>query len=270
MPKNKNLNKDSVLSYWVTVLLIFAVFLIGSLYGMFYQSQTSSEYINNYFDILYETEIYPQGEQEIDNFISSLPSNDSERERLEHIALWVSSNFTNPYWETSFRGNPDFDYSQFGPCMENYLYDPSGRLRVFQGGPHTNNPQWIAYYRTGACGELAALFAEVANRTGTPSHAVAAYFAGGDNHAWVEVTRENGELWVFDPTLYGEYVQGQSIPYGAWFTSVERWNIPWDKEVKYVYMAGTRNDVAYHYPQIEKSMEEQMETRIHHLKSALS
>ncbi|WAI00391.1 transglutaminase domain-containing protein [Methanogenium organophilum] len=268
MSGNKDYSKDSILSYWGAVVMILAVFFIGSLYGMITQSQISSEHINEYFDILYETEIYSHGEEEIGNFISSLPSNESEQERLERIALWVTSNFTNINWETNIRGNSEYDYSNFGPGMNRYVYDPSGRLRVYPPSSYANNPQWIAYYKTGACGELATLFSEIANRTGTPSHVVAANFYGGNNHAWVEITRENGDLWVFDPTMYGEYMQGQTVPYGAWFTSVERWNIPWEKDVTYVYIAGTHEEITCHYPSIEKSMEVRM-MRIQHLKSIL-
>lgn len=248
MSGSKGLTKDSILSNGGAVLVIFVVFFIGSLYGMFYQSQISSEHINEYFDILYGTEIYPYGEEEIENFISTLPSNESERERLERIAFWVSSNFTNPYWEANILGNSEYDYSDFGPGMSRYVYDPSGKLRVHYEGPYLDNPQWIAYYRTGACGELAALFADIVNRTGNPTNVVIAKYADGRNHAWVEIIRDTGELWYFDPTRYGEYELFNKGEYGAWTGRVTSFTMPWGVEVDGIYDHDTHKDVTDHYP----------------------
>ena len=152
---------------------------------------------------LYETEILPKGEKDIQTFVSSLPPSLNETEQFELIADWVIDNFTVEQWE--LRNNPEFGYIEIVPNYEEYYSDPEGHIRTKFPCRYTNDPFWIAYYRTGACGELAALFAEVTNRTGTPTRVVNERNSTGWGHAWVEITRKNGELWFLDPTRYGEY-----------------------------------------------------------------
>lgn len=242
--------------------LIIVLFVVGcgfSFYaGIQYESDksysASSERLDAFFSNLYESEIYPTGEKEIQTFIFSIPASLNETEKFEAIADWVSNNFSEIKWEESILHNSGYNYVPLLPNNESYVCDPDGKVRAQFKNRYTNDPAWIAYYRTGACGELAALFADVVNRTGNPTRAVLAEFSDGGNHAWVEITRENGDVWYFDPTIYGEFVNYGLRKEGDWTGELSSFELLWDAETTGVYELYSHEDISDQYPQLFDEM----------------
>jgi len=232
----------------VKIFLILFVFIMGYGMGYSYEVQKTSENLNEYFDILYENEILPVGEMEIQDFILGLNQSLNETEKFEEIAGWVTENFTEYYWETGPLKNSEYNYNRCLPFVSGYYYDTYGLLRTSSPSPYVNDPAWIAYYRTGACGELAALFANVTNRTGTPVRQVYTDFKNQGNHAWVEVMLENGEWRYFDPTIYGEHFRFGGWPDGYWFGNFSNYHVNRPENIIGVYDLKTKKEITYRYP----------------------
>lgn len=229
-------------------LIVLVAFIFGALWGMKYEAEKITESLEQYFSILYETEIFPKGEKAIQDFVIELDQSLNETEKFDKIAEWVTANFTEYYWEKGLINNTKYEYNGYSPFVDAYVYDPDGRVRACPPSPYSNDPAWIAYYRTGACGELATLFADIANRTKTPVKLVQASFKTHGNHAWVEVMLENGEWRYFDPTIYGEHSQFGIWPDGHWFGNISNYHINRPKNIIGIYETKTKKEVTYRYP----------------------
>lgn len=223
-----------------------------------YQSEKDAEQLDAYFSALYDSEISPEGEEDIQNFIGTLSPSLNETERFEKIAGWVTANFTDYYWERSYLNNSEFDFVPILPNYKGYESDPRGGVRANPPSTYANDPAWIAYYRTGACGELASLFADVVDRTGNPTKIVVAKFTEDRNHAWVEITRDNGEIICFDPTIYGEYFIFGKRESGVWTAERSSFKLLWRVEIEGVYDVDTNEDVMEHYPILVQEKEERI------------
>ncbi|MEA5037685.1 hypothetical protein SDC9_50888 [bioreactor metagenome] len=178
----------------IIILTLLLVLLL-----VFFQVQTAvyNEQLDNYFTTQYQEVYYPKGEENINLIINETRNITDPIDKLTAIADWEIDGFVNflqyQRWNTS--------YNHTRKLGSNYLYDDEGRIRA-ESGPYQNDPYWIAYHKIGACGELGALFAYVANQSGFETRLVFTIYADlSNNHAWVEV-KVNDEWMYFDPTVY--------------------------------------------------------------------
>lgn len=224
------------------------IFLLGYLLGIVTITRENAESLDDYFSVLYQTMIKPHGEDEINSILQEVEGIDNDSEKLNAIAAWVTSNFTEYYWEKHWQN--DVNWSSIGYLDKRYLFDKSGNIRAVAGGyienEYDNDPYWIAHYRIGACGELAHLFEFVANKSGYETRIVAMEFEG-NNHAWVELVID-GEWMYFDPTLYGEYHNGiTKVPF--WFGKREKYP-SFGGQATRIYDVKTKEDMSEFYPQL--------------------
>ena len=151
----------------------------------------SEAQIEDYLSTQYTNEYYPTAEAEIQKILLTAANISDPIEKLTTIAAWEIEDFVDiveyDKWNESYNGTRYLS--------NKYCYDENGKIRV-HSGMYQNDPHWIAYHKIGACGELAALFAYVANRSGFETRNVSADYAKTlQNHAWVEV-KVNGE-WMY-------------------------------------------------------------------------
>ncbi|WOF16951.1 hypothetical protein F1737_09765 [Methanoplanus sp. FWC-SCC4] len=229
-------------------------------YGAIYESQKTSEKLDEYFGIIYEKEIYQNGESEIQNFVTNInnltvENKIDESEKYNMIADFVTSNFTEYFWETDFLNNKDYNFKSFSSFSHSYQYDPYGFVRAFPPSFYANDPAWIAYYKVGACGELASLFGNITNRTGTPVIPIVATFKNGGNHAWVELIMNNGERKYFDPTVYGEHSLFKKWPEGYWFGNTSDYRVFSAEMISGVYEIKTKDEVTWRYDLLQEKPE---------------
>lgn len=188
------------------ILCFFLFSIIIAFYCIILISMQTSLALDQYYGVIYNTTIKPQGEHEIQQIVAEVQNISETTEKLDTIAKWETSNFTEIYWEK--RRGHDLSEKMLDPPLGRWIYDSKGKIRplnIILENPFANDPAWIAYYRFGACGELAYLFADVANRSGYETRVVVAILKNPPgNHAWVEI--KIGDEWqYYDPTIYGEY-----------------------------------------------------------------
>lgn len=137
---------------------------------------------NDYFKNSYITEIQPKGEAEINTILYNVSNISDNQQKLNEIAKWELDGFESYHWgNKSYCIYPD----QFSNVVQHvtcpllpffnccpFQKTESGKIRVLNTfwpinlTPYDDSPYWIAYYRTGACKELAILFNYVANKIG--------------------------------------------------------------------------------------------------------
>jgi hypothetical protein len=206
-------------------------------------SEKANQGLNNYFTVIYDNEVGPKGAQIIDEIVNQTLKMNSTEEKLNYISKKICENFTNPYWIE------DFSYWDINPLSKGYLYDLNGNLRLLQSSKYYNDPKWIAYYKTGACGELAILFSEIANRSGYKTRTIHSEFPGG-NHGWSEVLIDD-EWWFFDPAVYADYQKEGSGEQYKWFNRTQ--NYPWFYgRMTKIIVVSTNEDRISEYPQPQK------------------
>jgi len=177
--------------------------------------------------------IKPSGESKIGEIIAQVSKINDTYGKLEKIAEWESKNFTNTYGRKI-----DIRLLWGYP-----IYFDSG-IKVRASYPQipelSNNPQWIAYFKVGGCGELAYLFDEVARRAGIDARIVTTY---GEDHTWNEVRID--DKWISaDPTIYSIYNIDQN---NSWFDNPKFYESkPWFNISK-VFVIGTQEDITYGY-----------------------
>jgi len=239
-PKKTENKKVKEIVFFVCATLIIAISCT-----IIVSVQTSLA-LDEYYSIIYTTTIQPQGEEEIQRIVTEVKNISGTSEKLDAIAAWETENFTEYFWE-KYRGN-DLSLKMMDPPIGRWIYESTGKIRPMNS-PYSNNPAWIAHYRFGACGELAHLFAEVANRSGFETRNVMAILKNPTgNHAWVEINVD-GEWWYYDPTVYGEYHQlGIQAWNGRWFHPIEEYSIFSPERVAGVYLEDNMTDIGYRYP----------------------
>lgn len=239
----------------VGIFLIILVFLVQLQCYINY-----SRSLDQYFSLNYNTTIAPVGERNIQLILENISKIQSDKEKLETIAEWEVNNFTELFWER--HKDPEYDIIYLDPPINRYGYDNSGKIRamhsVFLTNEFANDPRWIAYYKIGACGELANLYENVTNRSGFKTQVVGANLRGNflgfnytaNNHAWVEIEID-GEWWYFDPDVYGQYHVLNLTNYeDRWFNKTEYYDIFTPDQILKVYVSDSREDIGDRYPKL--------------------
>jgi len=179
--------------------------------------------------------IKPTGEEKINEILSQVNRTNDTFEKLKMIVEWEVKDFTNAY-----NRRPDFFLDPF--YRYPVYFDNGVKVRVLAPviPELSNNPYWTAFFKVGACGELASLFNEVANRAGIKTRIVG---TKGEDHSWVEV-KINGEWIHADPTLYFlSYRYHLNI---KWINNPRFYDLIWFNISK-VFVKGSREDVTRRY-----------------------
>jgi hypothetical protein len=223
--------------------------------------QTNSNALNDYFSIKYQNEIQPQSELEINRIVNEVKSISNISEKLERIAEWETKNFTDIYWH-------HVAMKSLNPYVNTYIYESNGKIRAarsFVSTPYAEDPDWIQYYKFGACGEEAALFANVTNRTGLVTRFVVldlgSWYKGiplqTGNHVFVEVEVNKNDWYFFDPTVYGaDHILNESSCKDGktcdnrWFGKPDQYNYFSPDQVLRVYLRETNEDISERYSKI--------------------
>lgn len=241
------------------IRITFAIF-IGSILIIYLYPVQYSEDLDTYFTILYENTISPEGEHEINSIVNRIAEINDTEEKLEAIAEWVSEDFTYFIFEKDYF-NPNYSSTYLDYPINRYRFDSYGKIRpeghstwasiFLMPNQYANDPRWIAYYKMGGCGELAALFEEVANRSGFNTSIIKADLTD-NNHAWVEV-QISDEWYFFDPTNYYVYHKMNVSRYrNTWFNKPETYSIFSADAVQRIVVAKTGEDVTDRYPRYKK------------------
>ncbi len=175
--------------------------------------------------------IKPAGEKEINDILFQVNKTNNTFEKLEIIAEWETRNFTNTYNKLpTFTLDPFFRYPIY--------YD--GSIKVRASAPLlpelSNNPYWIAFFRDGACGELAALFSDVATKAGLETRIVR---TEGEDHTWVEI-KINGTWMHVGPTLF--YINRYNNRNVRWIDNPRYYDSHWFS-VSRVFVMETNKDI---------------------------
>ena len=173
----KQANKKS---FWIFLLLVLVIIALPFAIATF----------------VYFIEIKPHVNTETNTFVESIKNVTDPQTKIREIA-----NFTeNGYYQTYNNKN----LSPFSPLASIWgfqVYDDPQKLRIRANLLFANDPYFIAYFKTGACGESAVLFNFVANKAGFESRIVGTM---AEDHVWDEVKIDN--RWVqADPTIYYHY-----------------------------------------------------------------
>ncbi|WP_231476871.1 transglutaminase domain-containing protein, partial [Methanoculleus sp. MH98A] len=111
------------------------------------------------------------------------------------------------------------------------------------------NSHFIAYYKTGACEELAILFNKTTSEAGFKSRIVR---TTAEDHAWNEVYID--DQWVHvDPTLYYHYSTGEYPSYeGIWYDHPSAYSeLGWHGGYSKILVDdGTKEDVSSRYANV--------------------
>ncbi len=221
----------------------------------------NSNALNDYFSIKYQNEIQPQSETEINRIVNEVKSISNISEKLERIAEWETKNFTDIYWHR-------VAVKSLNPFVNSYFYESNGKIRAtrsFVNTPYAEDPDWIQYYKFGACGEEASLFANVTNRTGFVTRFVVldlgSWYKGiplqKGNHVFVEVKVNENDWYFFDPTVYGaDHVLNESpckdgkTCRNRWFGRPDQYDYFSPDQVLRVYLRETQEDISERYPKL--------------------
>jgi len=164
------------------------------------------------------------------------------------ISNWEEQNFTNIY---GIRPNLSLDFGAFllygdgrYPVYINTSNPQPIKIRAHLS-PFTNDPYWITYFHSGACGELAELFNFIMNKSHIESRIVQ---TKGEDHAWVEV-KINGTWMYFDPTLVEIYQRNPEYQ-SRWFGEAKNFESAWTWNVSRVVVSSTKEDITSRYTQV--------------------
>jgi len=255
------------------IFIISLLFLVcGGLYSILSMIIISDQNsyansLNSYFDVKYQNEIKPQSEIEINHIVNETINISNFSERLDRIAEWETQNFTDVYWH-------HVSSKRIIPYADIYTYNSEGKIRVAQSSiatsPYAGDPDWITYYRFGACGEESALFANVSNRTGIVSRPIILDLGHWEygivpvqtgNHAFLEVQLNDDEWYFYDPTVYGaDHVLNESPCKNSapcqnrWFGKPEQYSYFASWQVLRIYRGDTGEDVSDRYTRLSESI----------------
>ena len=182
--------------------------------------------------------IKPTGKEEINEILIQVNKTNNTFEKLKMIAEWEVEDFTNVY-----NNNPDFTLDPFF----RYPVYFDGGVKVRASSPLipelSNNPYWIAFFKVGACGELASLFSEVSKRAGIETRIVG---TKGEDHSWVEI--KLNDKWIHvDPTLY--YINYQYHQSLKWIDNPRFHDLRWFNISK-VVVENTNEDITRKYTDV--------------------
>jgi len=256
------------LKYRKKLFLVLALCFFILLYIQIQAGIQYSKQLDNYFSVLYSREIFPKGEQRIHGILDEIQNVSDDQEKLDKIGEWETIDFTEYYWEKGYKNNTQFEFTSLDSPINRYYYDNNGKIRAFSSlfgaNLYANDPSWIAYYRTGACGELTYLFANVSNRSGFETRVVGAELKSPfpfpvldgisffdivtGNHAWVEVKIKN-EWWYYDPDTFGQYYNfGKMTQKNGWFNQTKYYSAFRPRQVGKVFLIINNEDIKDRYP----------------------
>ncbi len=231
----------------IVIFLIGCFFLVGLAVGFIggYVYATSlvqtafQTTIDEYFHIQYNSTIRVQGEEAIRSMVVEANKSTNSIEKLNKIADLVSEDFNEPFFNESkfFHDVPvckHYDYRYFGYpyYCSGYGFDKDGRVRA-NGVSLNHDVDWVAYQRTGACQELAELFANVSIRAGIPAKVIC---NEGLDHQWNEVYISS-EWKVFDVTKYHDAKKGNITDSSIWLMNESEYLDRWpENKVSRVFM----------------------------------
>jgi hypothetical protein len=155
-----------------------------------------------YLFIPYFLVIKPGGERNINAILSEVKGINETDKKLERVVEWETDGYTETFGNTPSFKIPGV-LRWLGAGYDVYLiFSDTQPIKIRPNSViFYNDPYWIAYFKTGACGERAYLFNYVANQSGQVTRVVN---APGNDHAWVEIY--NGTDWIYaDPTFYFHY-----------------------------------------------------------------
>lgn len=191
--------------------------------------------------------IKPSAETEINQILDKVHTVNSTDEKVTLISDWQEQNYTNIY---GIEPNASLDIIWYPflktgryPIYYNGANGQSIKIRAILS-PFSNDPFWITYYHSGACGELASLFDYVANKSSVESRIV---HTKGEDHAWVEV-KTNDTWYYFDPTLV-EIYQREDKYRDKWFSTPDNFEAAWTWNVSRVNVLSTDEDITTNYTQ---------------------
>jgi hypothetical protein len=242
----RDYKQELLLGFLILTCLIFLSIIVGQNSILKNTSSSYSNSINYSLSEQYKTKIKPEGEKQIAIIVNDALNTANHSEKVELIANWTVANFTSCFWypESCWDDNSNGNgkWRSLEPSGT-YWYNKEGDLRV-KKGIFLENPNWIAYYKAGACGELAALFQEIANRTEIKNARIVTSNPRFD-HAWNEIWI--GDRWMYvDLTIYWRYLH-ESPDYSVkWFneTKFYRSNC---YNVSNVTVVSTNEDISQHY-----------------------
>jgi len=194
------------------VLLVICISTLLACIGLVIYGTFEDILIDNEISQRYDSKIKPTAQMKISGIEDAVNNQDSDIKKVRTISEWTSR-FTYP--NKSFQQQDR--YSQFSifslPPDRHYLKDDQGRW-IIRRGKYAEDPNIIAYYESGRCGEMAIMWNYTANKSGFVTRQV------GDPsgyHAWVEV-QQGAEWFYVDPTIY------PSDDLVLWFNSTKNRN----------------------------------------------
>lgn len=239
-------NIKILLGIVIIVLFVIVVLLIGQNVELNNEKITYSNSINYTFSKQYENTIQPEGERQINYIVHEALKKSNQSERVAVIANLTVANFSNCFWspEDCWGDNSNGDGKWRSlEASETYWFDKNGNIRV-KKGIFLDNPYWIAYYKAGACGELAVFFQEIAKRAGLINPRVVTSNPKFD-HAWNEIWIDNQYMYV-DLDTYWRSLHKSSDYSIKWFnkTKFYRSNC---YNVENVTVVSTNEDISINY-----------------------
>ncbi|MDI6719905.1 MAG: hypothetical protein QMD46_09875 [Methanomicrobiales archaeon] len=120
----------------MVVLVAFVAFYVPA---QFYWALNTSRALDAYFSIQYKVIIQPEGERQISTILDEVQDMPHEVEKLNRIAEWVTTNFTELFWERYLHRN--IILQTLDPPINRYRYDPrqakSGQSIQYLGKIHS-------------------------------------------------------------------------------------------------------------------------------------
>lgn len=196
------------------------------------------------FTPIYTHIIKPKGAEKITSICCTIGELNDTEEKLNSIADMIVDDF-------QYHNNENVNC---GDRLCRYWIYENDNIRAYGNeqkflfwelhwnSPYRDDPYWIAYYKVGACEELAVLFEEVASRMGFTTRRV-----GHPNiHQWVEI-KLNNTWWYFDPTYYYHNHGNQNLSF-KWFNQTANYRINcWNFPSNQVIVAESGEDISVFY-----------------------
>lgn len=194
------------------------------------------------FAILAYPDMKVQSEKEIRTFVGTIDQNSTSYEKIEKIMVFVVQDYYQTYGNVpTLYLDPLMRFQIYGDLPTSRSERPHIRLNCLL---LSEDPYRIAYYKTGACGELAILFNKVATEADLNSRMVK---TSAEDHMWNEVYLDG--RWVHvDPTLYYHYSKGTLEYEKLWFDHPSAYSeLGWYGGYSKVFVHGTKTDVSSKY-----------------------
>ncbi|HJJ54342.1 MAG TPA: transglutaminase domain-containing protein [Methanocorpusculum sp.] len=241
----KKKNQSILLRVLLMVAILVPGLIIGYCAAGIICQNSYNQQVDDYFAVAYNATYYPNASEQISSILAITNNISDPHKKLQAIATWEIPGYFN-IWEATHNKNLNYTTKAIGQ----YTYDDAGRVRAIFGAKFINDPYWITYHRYGACGELAYLFAYVANESGFETEVVSANYVGFGNHAWVEVNMSSGPMY-YDPTWYYDCRSCEDKDSIMWFGPLENQSV-WDRQLINI-LDENKNNVIGRYPSVNNT-----------------